>query len=567
MAARWTLLSCCLLLALSGCPSSETSERAGARPITADPGEVSPDGPTLDAGPRDTSAPADALAASDEGGSADPGLHPADVDGGGLDARDEGPQPVDTGPDVGPGPHPLTFEIRNDLQVPVFVDVSTPAYTLKLEGRESEVWEALGWYHDCGSCACEDCDQCAVCGAPEDRVRRLDPGRSTSIGWDGFVWESRSEPCPCVEPVAVEPGPLRATVCYAAGHTGSGPEPPEDNPVYFGARLAGERVCEAVGFEHPPAGGAVEIPLTRCPEGADCAVPVCCVEAADCGPGHQCEAGRCWPRGAPCTTAADCEEGEGDGPPPMGCSEDGHCYSLLCMCASDPDCPEEHRCVTTDHFCGACMHVMSTCVPRCNGSALYPYWLRLDPPPPGVYPDSPIEIGGRVRNATATGLEIEMDGPMVYSLTWELPPAPGGGEAYSVGVADGDIVVVNHFWGDKDSGGQWTALRRGGKLLLAASLGRPLPPEHQLGYAASVEDVGCANGQIGDCIQTRWAATAFVRSGVEPVFVFPGEEAVLLEPDTRDPHRLVGVGSVIDEDACRPPAQHGPWALYFLLPE
>ena len=79
-----------------------------------------------------------------------------------------------------------------------------------------------------------------------------------------------------------------------------------------------------------------------------------------------------------------------------------------------------------------------------------------------------------------------------------------------------------------------------------------------------MEDVGCGFGQIGDCIQTRWALLSLRRDGGRRLL--RSGEAATITAMSGEAAEVVAVSVYMDENACYPPELHGPRAAVMVLP-
>ncbi|MEL6179549.1 MAG: hypothetical protein AAFS10_11380, partial [Myxococcota bacterium] len=235
---------------------------------------------------------------------------------------------------------------------------------------------------------------------------------------------------------------------------------------------------------------------------------VCCGQDADCGSEGQCVADHCWPRGSPCEGAADCPEDE------QTCGPEGRCVQRArCGCVSDADCSEDAVCITTDLRCGDCIERSTLCTgadERCGSQPLRGLWFYPSP----LVGEGTFEWQGQITGVeeeaftltdtegNTTRFELVMPG-----VPTDEPPFREAPFVYQP--PSGAMARVIHTRAPADEGlpmgGAWTVLYVDGELAFGAAALLPLPSEHQSGSRVVVEEAGCTFGDLGQCIQTRWA--------------------------------------------------------------
>ena len=289
-------------------------------------------------------------------------------------------------------------------------------------------------------------------------------------------------------------------------------------------------------------------------------LPVCCAEDDECGAEGQCVAETCWRRGRRCLSDAECE-------PDGACGDAGRCQAIVCGCASDADCGDPSlSCLTTDRFCGACVPSDALCSNREARCAESEAWWGLafypeDFGAPGVQ-----EFMGEITGVTPMGFALTDAAGVETRFTLTAPTRGEGDTPYRFEPEEGASARVVLERRDTEAGmlAWWAALYYGDQLAFAAADGLMLPPEHLLGWRAAVEDVGCGFGQIGDCIQTRWALLSLRRDSGRRLL--RSGEAATITAMSGEAVEVVAVSVYMDENACYPPELHGPRAAVMVLP-
>jgi hypothetical protein len=202
-------------------------------------------------------------------------------------------------------PQPVTLRVVNPTRDPIFVDLTDGRLGLSVQREVGGQWFSFDDLAcECRSCA-RECDATCTCpDAGSPRVLRIDPGGKAERGWDGVVQVSgfaRCQPAGCLEQVnAPLNEPFQLELCFSA------------------QRPSGVR------FED---GGVGEGQLPR--------VSLTCTTKRFTVSDLEVEIAP--PRGAACTTTADCR-GEGElcfdgactsGCPPNDFPEVGSAWNLL----------------------------------------------------------------------------------------------------------------------------------------------------------------------------------------------------------------------------------------------
>jgi len=161
-------------------------------------------------------------------------------------------QPV--GGSGGAPPWPTLFVITfiSDVDESIWVNETDAAWLnghwLTLE-RGGEI---LRKAKACEICACDECPNCPICGAPCPTATEIPSPGSVEYAWSGY--EYRDADCPsapqetCLEEVAAPAGSYVAEFCWGTSFEGSPPCPADVVDVQ----------CAEVTFQHPDPDGVVE---------------------------------------------------------------------------------------------------------------------------------------------------------------------------------------------------------------------------------------------------------------------------------------------------------------------
>jgi hypothetical protein len=161
-------------------------------------------------------------------------------------------RPDDGGTDAVRPPFPTRFVLRFISDIPETVYIagweasSTSGHWLTLLDGGTAMAKA----DSCGTCNCDECPVCSMCGAPCMELTPLASGGSVEYSWDGRRWETDGAcgSMPCEDPAEVPAGAYAARFCWGTGRGGSSP---------CDELLLGER-CAEVSFTLPDADGVVE---------------------------------------------------------------------------------------------------------------------------------------------------------------------------------------------------------------------------------------------------------------------------------------------------------------------
>jgi hypothetical protein len=183
------------------------------------------------------------------------------------------------------------------------------------------------------------------------------------------------------------------------------------------------------------------------------------------------------------------------------------------------------------------------CAADCETLARFSYGAWAEPPPSGTEVE---RIAGRVSVADGRFV-VEAEGGR-RAFGFEMPP----GEALPL--VDGDEVEVATT---PDRVGGWrveVSAADGPRLAFLRE--RAVEPRRVFGLTIGVEDVDCGPSVVGDCILLRNAVAILRGDAPRPLPV--GQVAPVTAPDGAR-YRVFVTAAVIDEDACRPPAETGPF--------
>jgi hypothetical protein len=156
--------------------------------------------------------------------------------------------------DAGVPPAATRFVLRfiSDIPESIWVDETDSSYAghwlsiLRGDGG------AINKTKACEYCACDDCPNCPICGAPCPTATEIDSGGEVEWLWDGV--EYAMEACPsspqesCLAREISPAGSYVARFCWGLSYTGTLPCPAE----------VGDIVCADVPFQHPDPDGVVE---------------------------------------------------------------------------------------------------------------------------------------------------------------------------------------------------------------------------------------------------------------------------------------------------------------------
>lgn len=281
------------------------------------------------------------------------------------------------------------------------------------------------------------------------------------------------------------------------------------------------------------------------------ALSLCCESGSDCGEEALCLRGACFAETAACTDDSPCEHGK-------HCNTAvGRCRSSGCGCVSDSDCGPDALCVDTPEQCGACLPRSSLCVPECDApSSNWSLQAQMAQRRESF-------AGTVTERSEDTFVLVEEDGTEV-TFVYGLPARAE--KTYELPVAVGDTISVETRLaasaGALDA--SLTIRDENGRLLLAGATASRHSASIE-GVTAEAHDVGCTNGEVGDCIQTRHAMGLVTDArGVQSVS--NGQERwVELADGTQA--TFVLAHAMMDEDACSPPEEHGPMVSFVLLPQ
>jgi len=161
-------------------------------------------------------------------------------------------QPV--GGSGGTPPWPTLFKLGfiSDVEESIWVNETDPAW---LNGHWLTIergGEIIRKSKACELCACDECPNCPICGAPCPTAIEVPSGGDAGYEWTGYEWPSAD--CPsapqetCLEQVPAPAGSYVAKFCWGLSFEGSPPCPADVVDVH----------CAEVPFQHPDPDGVVE---------------------------------------------------------------------------------------------------------------------------------------------------------------------------------------------------------------------------------------------------------------------------------------------------------------------
>ncbi|MBN1612063.1 MAG: hypothetical protein JW940_35860, partial [Polyangiaceae bacterium] len=340
----------------------------------------------------------------------------------------------------------------------------------------------------------------------------------------------------------------------AANDAGSSAEPPNDGGTPPDASLDAATDAGAA----PEAGQGVDAAepdqdAAAPPVIGGWALSLCCAGDGDCGPDAVCVEGACFAETAACTDDTTCEDGD-------ECDLDvGHCRSPGCGCVSDGDCGPDALCVDTPEQCGMCLPRSSLCGQQCVRPEGYWTFRHL----PAADRES-LEVEGAVTELTEDTVVVSPAGGGSVTFGYALPSREEA--PYELPLALGEQVSVEVLFAANPSGigdANVTIRDEHGRLVFAAARAFQAPVSVG-GVTVEAVDVGCSNGDVGDCIQTRYAM-ALITDGRGVQSAANADERTVVVEDGRLA-TLVLVSAEIDENACQPAEEHGPILSVMLLP-
>lgn len=133
---------------------------------------------------------------------------------------------------------PVTLEIANTGNLPLYVPDGSLAFTLYRKDGSTIAFEKPCGYCECGT------SQCGAC-AQSSPVDRIDPGDVVDIPWDGREWDAPIIDAgrgSCVEPRATPPQVIKAEATFSPAF--SNYEPPPQNG------LLGKQLTADASYTH-----------------------------------------------------------------------------------------------------------------------------------------------------------------------------------------------------------------------------------------------------------------------------------------------------------------------------